>query len=62
MTDPIRSRRAYAVLSCRVKACCSRGAEVTGADLVRIAKGLAVEPWHLVERQTTACAAAAMIE
>ena len=49
MTDPIRSRRAYAVLSCRVKACCSRGAEVTGADLVRIAKGLAVEPWHLVE-------------
>ena len=45
---PVRSRRAYAWLSCRAKTCCTRGAEITDADIARIATGLAVEPWHLV--------------
>jgi hypothetical protein len=49
MTPGLRSRRAYAWLSCREKACCSRGADVTDADIARLATGLAVEPWHLVD-------------
>ena len=47
MTQP-RSRRAYAWLSCREKACCRRGADITDADIARIAAGLGVEASHLV--------------
>jgi Fe-S-cluster containining protein len=36
--------------SCRAKACCSRGArDVNGADIVRISRGLAMEPWHFTQ-------------
>jgi Fe-S-cluster containining protein len=43
-----RSRRAYTWLSCRDKTCCTRTVTLTGADIARIAAGLAVEPWHFV--------------
>ena len=37
-------------LACRAKSCCSRGAKnVTGADIVRIARTLALEPWHFTQ-------------
>jgi hypothetical protein len=43
-------------LTSRHTTCCARGARhVTGADVVRIARTLAVEPWHFT--QTTPAAA-----
>jgi hypothetical protein len=37
-------------LSCAAKRCCERGnPEVTTADVVRIARALAIEPWTFVE-------------
>ena len=47
MTE-VRSRREYAWLSCRAKACCARGADVTDADIARIATGLALDPINVV--------------
>ena len=59
MTDPPRSRRAYAWLSCAAKRCCEIGkVEVTTGDVVRIARALAIEPWTFVELTPTADGAA----
>ena len=44
-----RSPRAYARLSCGAKTCCAAGTRVTGADVVRISRALALEPWDFVE-------------
>ena len=49
----VRSRRAYTWLSCREKSCCTRTVAVTGADVARIAEGIAVEPWQFVELAPT---------
>jgi hypothetical protein len=48
MSEPCRSRRAYAWLSCRAKTCCGAGVAVTDADIARIATGLGVEPSDFV--------------
>jgi hypothetical protein len=48
VTEAVRSRRAYVWLSCAAKSCCEREVVVTAADIVRIARGLAVDPWHFV--------------
>ncbi len=63
MNDAPRSRRAYAWLSCAAKRCCERGkVELTTADVVRIARGLAVEPWSFAELTPSAHDAAAGVE
>jgi Fe-S-cluster containining protein len=49
----VRSRRAYTWLACREKACCTRAVAVTGADVARIAHGVAVEPWQFAELAPT---------
>lgn len=49
MTGVSRSGRARAWLCCAEKTCCTRGGPaLTGADLVRIATDLAVEPWRFL--------------
>jgi Fe-S-cluster containining protein len=41
--------------SCRAKTCCTRGArDVNGADIVRISRTLALEPWHFTQTSPAA--------
>src|SRR5262245_8697908 len=41
--------------SCREKTCCTRGARhVNGADIVRISRTLALEPWHFTQTSPAA--------